>query len=146
MDFVYSTISVITSCSPRHPIIIYPQVKFCPYTTSSDSFAPIFYLNCTAGVESAGSSSSSISSNVPNPKTLNEMVRVRSFNYKSITLSYGPSFDAYCVMRYVPEKKAFTVSFGEYDGGNEGERKGRNLSKVVIEKAKVRWKIDGKYV
>ena len=76
-----------------------------------------FPLPCTAGVESAGSSSSSISSNVPNPKTLSEMVRVRSFNYKSITLSYGPSFDAYCVLRFVPEKKVFTVSFGECKGG-----------------------------
>ncbi|KAG7153507.1 Mediator of RNA polymerase II transcription subunit 14-like [Homarus americanus] len=63
------------------------------------------------GVESAGSSSSS-SSNIPNPKTLNEMVRVRSFNYKSITLAYGPSFDAFCILRYNPEKKVFTLSFG----------------------------------
>ncbi|XP_071549261.1 mediator of RNA polymerase II transcription subunit 14 [Panulirus ornatus] len=64
-----------------------------------------------AGVESAGSSSSS-SSNVANPKTLSEMVRVRSFNYKSITLAYGPSFDAFCVLRYSSEKKTFTLNFG----------------------------------
>ncbi|XP_069951708.1 mediator of RNA polymerase II transcription subunit 14-like isoform X2 [Cherax quadricarinatus] len=63
------------------------------------------------GVESAGSSSSS-SSNMANPKTLSEMVRVRSFNYKSITLAYGPSFDAFCVLRYSPEKKGFILSFG----------------------------------
>lgn len=66
----------------------------------------------STGVESAGSSSSS-SSNVANPKTLSEMVRVRSFNYKSISLAYGQSFDAYCTLRYNTEKKAFTMSFGE---------------------------------
>lgn len=68
----------------------------------------------TAGVESAGSSSSS-SSNVANPKTLSEMVRVRSFNYKSISLAYGPSFDAFCVLRYSSEKKTFTLNFGKLE-------------------------------
>lgn len=70
-------------------------------------------LILSSGVESAGSSSSS-SSNVANPKTLSEMVRVRSFNYKSISLAYGPSFDAYCTVRYSPEKKAFAMTFGKY--------------------------------
>ncbi|XP_064090575.1 mediator of RNA polymerase II transcription subunit 14-like [Macrobrachium nipponense] len=63
-----------------------------------------------AGVESAGSSSS-CSSNIA-PKTLSEMVRVKSFNYKSITVAYGDSFDAFVVLRYSAEKKSFVLSFG----------------------------------
>lgn len=64
-----------------------------------------------AGVESAGSSSSCSSSGA-NPKSLSEMVRVKSFNYKSMTLAYGPSYDAFVIIRYNAEKKAFTLSFG----------------------------------
>lgn len=79
---------------------------------------PLFYwytLYCpfAAGVESAGSSSSCSSSGA-NPKSLSEMVRVKSFNYKSMTLAYGPSYDAFVIIRYNAEKKAFTLSFGKF--------------------------------
>lgn len=47
-------------------------------------------------------------------KGLSEMVKVRSFNYRSITLSYGPSHDAYVIVRYSVEKKRFTLNFGEW--------------------------------
>ena len=44
---------------------------------------------------------------------LSEMVRVRSYNYKQISVSYGPGYTAYCVVKYNTQDKVFGLDFGE---------------------------------
>ena len=38
-----------------------------------------------------------------------DIVRVKAFSYKSVTLAYGPSFDAYVIVRFSPEQNAFVL-------------------------------------
>ncbi|MCL4130061.1 UNVERIFIED_CONTAM: hypothetical protein GTU68_032440, partial [Idotea baltica] len=52
-----------------------------------------------------------------NVKALSEIVRIRSFNYRSVTLSYGPNFDAYVIVKYSMDKRRFTVNFGMMGSG-----------------------------
>ncbi|KAF2357663.1 Mediator complex subunit Med14 [Trinorchestia longiramus] len=54
-----------------------------------------------------------------NGPPLSEIVRVRSYNYKSISLSYGPSFAAYCIVKFSATENNFQLEFG-CEGGVRG--------------------------
>ncbi|KAB7504809.1 hypothetical protein Anas_09210 [Armadillidium nasatum] len=70
------------------------------------------YYNHSVDPSTGGSSLNFLNGVGSGLKILSEIVKIRSYNYRSITLSYGPSYDAYVIVKYNVEKKKFILNFG----------------------------------